>query len=110
MFICREWLCSCLGEVYVQWFMFNFRRCLYLNKCLGRVDIYVIIMFMFRECSEEDELVYDALLQQWFTLVNKKNTLIRLEFSLIIESEQNKKICMLEIFKKKNISNQVFDN
>ena len=60
-----------------------------------------IFISMFRECSEEDELVYDALLQQWFTLVNKKNTLIRLEFSLIIESEQNKKICMLEIFKKK---------
>ena len=60
-----------------------------------------IFISIFRECSEEDELVYDALLQQWFTLVNKKNTLIRLEFSLIIESEQNNKICMLEIFKKK---------
>ena len=61
-----------------------------------------IFISMFRECSEEDELVYDALLQQWFTLVNKKNTLIRLEFSLIIESEPNEKICLLEIFKKKH--------
>jgi len=30
-----------------------------------------------REVAEDDQLLYDALLQQWFTLVNKKNALLR---------------------------------
>jgi len=37
-----------------------------------------------RETSEDDQLVYDALLQQWFTLVNKKNALLRRQMQLNI--------------------------
>jgi len=52
-----------------------------------------------RETSEDDELVYDALLQQWFTLVNKKNALLRRQMQLnILEKEDDleKKLLMLQ--------------
>jgi len=52
-----------------------------------------------RETSEDDQLVYDALLQQWFTLVNKKNALLRRQMQLnILEKEDDleKKLAMLQ--------------
>jgi len=52
-----------------------------------------------RETSEDDQLVYDALLQQWFTLVNKKNALLRRQMQLnILEKEDDleKKLLMLQ--------------
>jgi len=52
-----------------------------------------------RETSDDDQLVYDALLQQWFTLVNKKNTLLRRQMQLnILEKEDDleKKFIMLQ--------------
>merc|ERR1719233_666782 len=52
-----------------------------------------------RETSEDDQLVYDALLQQWFTLVNTKNALIRRQMQLnILEKEDDleKKLSMLQ--------------
>jgi len=52
-----------------------------------------------RETSEDDRLVYDALLQQWFTLVNKKNALLRRQMQLnILEKEDDleKKLSMLQ--------------
>jgi len=52
-----------------------------------------------RETSEDDQLVYDALLQQWFTLVNKKNALLRRQMQLnILEKEDDleKKLSMLQ--------------
>ena len=38
-----------------------------------------------RETGEEDQLVYDTLLQQWFMLVNKKNTLLRSQNKIIMK-------------------------
>lgn len=52
-----------------------------------------------RETSDDDQLVYDALLQQWFTLVNKKNTLLRRQMQLnILEKEDDleKKFMLLQ--------------
>merc|ERR1712042_354294 len=52
-----------------------------------------------RETADDDQLVYDALLQQWFTLVNKKNTLLRRQMQLnILEKEDDleKKLLMLQ--------------
>merc|ERR1711874_504833 len=52
-----------------------------------------------RETPEDDQLVYDALLQQWFTLVNKKNALLRRQMQLnILEKEDDleKKLQMLQ--------------
>ena len=43
-----------------------------------------------RETSEDDQVLYDALLQQWFTLVNKKNALLRRQMQLnILKKEDN---------------------
>ena len=58
---------------------------------------------MFRETSEEDELVYDALLQQWFTLVNQKNALLRRQMQLnILEKEDDleKKFMLLQVMEE----------
>lgn len=52
-----------------------------------------------RETSEDDQVLYDALLQQWFTLVNKKNALLRRQMQLnILKKEDNleKKLQMLQ--------------
>merc|ERR1712110_138646 len=52
-----------------------------------------------RETSEDDQVLYDALLQQWFTLVNKKNALLRRQMQLnILKKEDNleKKLGMLQ--------------
>jgi len=52
-----------------------------------------------RETSEDDQLMYDGLLQQWFTLVNKKNDLLRRQMHLnILEKEDDleKKLSMLQ--------------
>ena len=52
-----------------------------------------------RETSEDDQVLYDALLQQWFTLVNKKNALLRRQMQLnILKKEDNleKKLTMLQ--------------
>ncbi len=60
-------------------------------------------MLIFRETSEEDELVYDALLQQWFTLVNQKNALLRRQMQLnILEKEDDleKKSLLLQVSDK----------
>ena len=52
-----------------------------------------------RETSEDDQVLYDALLQQWFTLVNKKNALLRRQMQLnILKKEDNleNKLAMLQ--------------
>merc|ERR1711994_326565 len=52
-----------------------------------------------RETSEDDQVLYDALLQQWFTLVNKKNALLRRQMQLnILKKEDNleRKLAMLQ--------------
>jgi len=52
-----------------------------------------------RETSEDDQLVYDALLQQFLTLVNKKNALMKRQFQLnMLEKEEDleKKLFMLQ--------------
>eukprot|EP00088_Acartia_fossae_P012616 TRINITY_DN1651_c2_g1_i1.p1 TRINITY_DN1651_c2_g1~~TRINITY_DN1651_c2_g1_i1.p1 ORF type:complete len:344 (-),score=92.12 TRINITY_DN1651_c2_g1_i1:685-1656(-) len=52
-----------------------------------------------RETSEDDQLVYDALLQQWFALLNKKNALVRRQMQLNILEKQDdleKKFLMLQ--------------
>ncbi len=70
----------------------------------GAADEAVLnIVRMFRETSEEDELVYDALLQQWFTLVNQKNALLRRQMQLnILEKEDDleKKSLLLQVSDK----------
>merc|ERR1719225_1650090 len=52
-----------------------------------------------RETSEDDQVLYDALLQQWFTLVNQKNALLRRQMQLnILKKEDNleEKLQMLQ--------------
>jgi len=52
-----------------------------------------------RETSEDDQLVYDALLQQFLTLVNKKNAIMKRQFQLnMLEKEEDleKKLSMLQ--------------
>ena len=52
-----------------------------------------------RETSEDDTLVYDALLQQFLTLVNRKNALMKRQDQLNMldkEADLEKKLAMLQ--------------
>jgi len=52
-----------------------------------------------RETSEDDQMVYDALLQQWLTLVNQKNALLKRQDQLNLldrEADLEKKLAMLQ--------------
>ena len=55
------------------------------------IDIQAAILDKrLRETSEDDQVLYDALLQQWFTLVNKKNALVKRQMQLnILKKEDN---------------------